>query len=75
CTDGCEYTSKDGTRGRVCDANCSRRDVYGTLGCGTKDGAYGTECRACYNDGDKAHKQDTPENRAIMCSTVMPVDV
>ncbi|CAM9138496.1 unnamed protein product [Ectocarpus sp. 12 AP-2014] len=75
CTDGCEYTSKNGTRGRVCDANCSRRDVYGTLGCGTKDGAYGTECRACYNDGDKAHKQDTPENRAIMCSTVMPVDV
>ncbi|CAN0146627.1 unnamed protein product, partial [Ectocarpus sp. 13 AM-2016] len=75
CTDGCEYTSKDGTRGRVCDANCSRRDVYGTLGCGTRDGAYGTECRACYNDGDMAHKQDTPENRAIMCSTVMPVDV
>ncbi|CBJ28664.1 hypothetical protein Esi_0117_0037 [Ectocarpus siliculosus] len=75
CLDGCEYTSKDGTRGRVCDANCSRRDVYGTLGCGTKDGAYGTECRACYNDGGKAHKQDTPENRVIMCSTAMPVDV
>ncbi|CAN0319161.1 unnamed protein product [Ectocarpus sp. 6 AP-2014] len=75
CADGCEYTSKDGTRGRVCDSNCSRRDVYGTLGCGTKDGKYGAECRACYNDGGKAHKEDTPENRAIMCSTAMPVDV
>ncbi|CAN0144492.1 unnamed protein product, partial [Ectocarpus sp. 13 AM-2016] len=32
-------------------------------------------CRACYNDVEKARKQDTPGNRAIMCSTKMPVDV
>ncbi|CAN0201368.1 unnamed protein product, partial [Ectocarpus sp. 12 AP-2014] len=50
CLDGCEYTSKDGTKGRVCDSNCSRGDAYGTLGCGAKSGKYGAECRACYND-------------------------
>ncbi|CAN0334430.1 unnamed protein product, partial [Ectocarpus sp. 12 AP-2014] len=75
CLDGCEYTSKDGTKGRVCDSNCSRGDAYGTLGCGAKSGKYGAECRACYNDVEKARKQDTPGNRAIMCSTKMPVDV
>ncbi|CAM9443683.1 unnamed protein product, partial [Ectocarpus sp. 8 AP-2014] len=75
CMDGCEYTSKDGTRGRVCDSNCSGSDAYGTLGCGAKNGQYGADCRACYNDVEKARKQDTPENRAIMCSTKMPVDV
>ncbi|CAM9587062.1 unnamed protein product [Ectocarpus sp. 6 AP-2014] len=75
CMDGCEYTSKDGTRGRVCDSNCSSPSVYGTLGCGAKSGKYGADCRACYNDSEKARNQDTPEDRAIMCSTVMPVDV
>ncbi|CAM9712766.1 unnamed protein product [Ectocarpus sp. 4 AP-2014] len=75
CLDGCEYTSKDGTKGRVCDSNCSRGDAYGTLGCGAKDGKYGADCRACYNDVEKARKQDTPGNRAIMCSTGKPVDV
>ncbi|CAM9319802.1 unnamed protein product [Ectocarpus sp. 12 AP-2014] len=75
CSSSCEYTSSDGTRGRVCDANCSTPDVYGTRGCNAKQGSYGEECRACFNDVDKARKQDTPENRAIMCSTVMPVDV
>ncbi|CBJ28689.1 hypothetical protein Esi_0117_0079 [Ectocarpus siliculosus] len=75
CSSTCEYTSRDGTRGRVCDANCSTPDVYGTRGCNAKQGTYGEECRACFNDVDKARKQDTPENRSIMCSTVMPVDV
>ncbi|CAM9467044.1 unnamed protein product [Ectocarpus sp. 12 AP-2014] len=75
CMDGCEYTSMDGTRGRVCDSNCSRRDAYGTLGCGAKGGKYGADCRACFNDVGKARKQDTPGNRAIMCSTKMPADV
>ncbi|CAB1098702.1 unnamed protein product [Ectocarpus sp. CCAP 1310/34] len=75
CSSSCEYTSRDGTRGRVCDANCSTPDVYGTRGCNAKQGTYGEERRACFNDVDKARKQDTPENRAIMCSTVMPVDV
>ncbi|CAM9449896.1 unnamed protein product, partial [Ectocarpus sp. 8 AP-2014] len=75
CSSSCEYTNRDGTRGRVCDANCSTPDVYGTRGCNAKQGTYGEECRACFNDVDKARKQDTPENRSIMCSTVMPVDV
>ncbi|CAM9403327.1 unnamed protein product [Ectocarpus fasciculatus] len=75
CSSSCEYTSRDGTRGRICDANCSTPDVYGTRGCNAKQGTYGEECRACFNDVDKARKQDTPENRAIMCSTGMPVDV
>ncbi|CAM9397785.1 unnamed protein product [Ectocarpus fasciculatus] len=76
CLDGCEYTSKDKTRGRVCDTSCSDRDPYqGTHGCGAKSGKYGADCRACYNDVAKAHKNDTPDNRAIMCRDKKPVDV
>ncbi|CAM9552037.1 unnamed protein product [Ectocarpus sp. 4 AP-2014] len=74
CSSGCEYTSRDGTKGRVCDANCSTPDVHGTRGCNAKQGIYGEECRACFNDIDKARKQDTPENRSIMCSTKRPVE-
>lgn len=66
CMDDCIYTSKDGTRGRVCDATCDDGVPYGTLGCGAKSGIYGPHCRACYNDEDKARKQDSPDNRAIM---------
>ncbi|CAM9459802.1 unnamed protein product [Scytosiphon promiscuus] len=75
CDTGCERTSLDGTRGRVCDPNCSDPSVYGTLGCSAGQGSFGAECRACYNDVDLALAQDTPEDRAIMCSTVLPVDV
>ncbi|CAM9900724.1 unnamed protein product [Ectocarpus fasciculatus] len=75
CSSRCAYTSKDGTKGRVCDANCSSPNVYGTKGCSAKGGIYGDDCRVCYNDVDKALKQDSPDNRAIMCSTVKPVDV
>ncbi|CAN0343563.1 unnamed protein product [Ectocarpus sp. 12 AP-2014] len=75
CSSRCAYTSKDGTKGRVCDSNCSSPNVYGTKGCGAKQGIYGADCRVCYNNVDRALKQDSPDNRAIMCSTVMPVDV
>ncbi|CAB1119417.1 unnamed protein product [Ectocarpus sp. CCAP 1310/34] len=75
CSSRCTYTSKDGTKGRVCDSNCSTPNVYGTKGCGAKQGIYGADCRVCYNNVDRALKQDSPDNRAIMCSTMMPVDV
>ncbi|CAM9900657.1 unnamed protein product, partial [Ectocarpus fasciculatus] len=75
CSSRCAYTSKDGTRGRVCDPNCSSPNVYGTKGCAAKGGIYGEDCRVCYNDVDRALKQDSPDNRAIMCSTVKPVEV
>ncbi|CAN0480106.1 unnamed protein product, partial [Ectocarpus sp. 12 AP-2014] len=74
CSSRCAYTSKDGTKGRVCDSNCSMPNVYGTKGCNAKQGIYGADCRVCYNNVDRALKQDSPDNRAIMCSTVMPVD-
>ena len=66
CLSGCAYTSKDGTRGRVCDLSCESGDPYGTKGCGARQGRYGANCRTCYNSFDKAHQQDTPEDRAIM---------
>lgn len=66
CSSGCEYTCKDGTRGRVCDSSCATGDPYGTNGCGAKQGRYGEYCRVCYYDLDKALKQDDPDNRAIM---------
>lgn len=64
--EGCPYTSKDGTRGRVCDETCKDGDPYGTLGCRAKKGKYGNYCRACYNDRDKAIENDTADNRAMM---------
>lgn len=50
CLDGCEFTTKDGKKGRVCDASCEEGDPYGTKGCGAKRGKYGAHCRACYHD-------------------------
>lgn len=47
CAVGCEYTSADGTEGRVCDVSCHTGDPYG---CDAANGAYGRDCRTCYND-------------------------
>lgn len=64
--DSCQYTSKDGTRGRVCDATCESGEPYGSRGCNAKSGIYGPLCRACFNDVDKAMAKDTSDSRAIM---------
>ncbi|CAM9966819.1 unnamed protein product [Ectocarpus sp. 6 AP-2014] len=72
CFDGCTYTSRDGTKGRVCDLSCKTGEPYGTYGCAAKSRKYGLSCRRCYNDVAKALKKDTPENRAIMCDTLEP---
>ena len=66
CLSGCTNTSNDGTKGRVCDLSCESGEPYGTLGCEARQGRFGANCRACYNDVTKARRQDTPENRAIM---------
>lgn len=66
CLAGCTYTSKDGTRGRVCDASCDTAIPYGINGCGAKKGRFGGNCRVCYYDMDKALKQDDPDDRSIM---------
>ncbi|CAM9611334.1 unnamed protein product [Ectocarpus sp. 12 AP-2014] len=73
CTDSCEYTSNDGTTGRMCDPTCENGDPYGVLLCDTKSGQYGSNCRYCFNDVDRAMKFDSPDNRAIMCDTRLPV--
>ncbi|CAN0358219.1 unnamed protein product [Ectocarpus sp. 12 AP-2014] len=75
CDDSCEYTSNDGTTGRVCDDTCEDGDPYGFLGCDTNDGQYGGNCRYCFNDVDSALEFDAQDNRAIMCDTLLPVDV
>ncbi|CBJ49205.1 expressed unknown protein [Ectocarpus siliculosus] len=75
CDDSCEYTSNDGTTGRVCDDTCEDGNPYGFLGCDTEDGQYGGNCRYCFNDVDSALKFDAQDNRAIMCDTLLPVDV
>ncbi|CAN0355474.1 unnamed protein product [Ectocarpus sp. 6 AP-2014] len=72
CFDGCTYTSRDGTKGRVCDLSCKTGEPYGTYGCAAKSRKYGLSCRRCYNDVAKALKKDTPGNRAIMCDTLEP---
>lgn len=68
CLDGCEFTSKDGTKGRVCDASCEDGTPYGTKGCGAKRGKYGPHCRACYHDVELALVMAVSgdENPAIM---------
>eukprot|EP00752_Nemacystus_decipiens_P007288 g6521.t1 len=76
CLDGCEFTSKDGTKGRVCDSSCEDGDPYGTKGCAAKRGKYGPHCRACYNDVELALVMAVAgdENPAVMCDTLAPVD-
>lgn len=66
CTNSCEYTSNDGTTGRMCDPTCEDGDPHGVLFCDTKSGQHGSNCRYCFNDVDRAMKFDTPVNRAIM---------
>ena len=68
CLDGCEFTNKDGTKGRVCDTSCEDGDPYGTKGCGAKRGKFGPNCRACYNDVELALVMAVSgdENPAIM---------
>ncbi|CAB1099444.1 unnamed protein product [Ectocarpus sp. CCAP 1310/34] len=73
CMDKCEHTSNDGIRGRVCDSTCEDGHPYGNLGCSAKGGRFGPHCRTCFNDVDMALMRDTPKNRAIMCSTMLPV--
>ncbi|CAN0095559.1 unnamed protein product, partial [Ectocarpus sp. 4 AP-2014] len=73
CKDKCEHTSNDGIRGRVCDSTCEDGHPYGNLGCSAKEGRHGPHCRTCFNDVDTALMRDTPKNRAIMCSTMLPV--
>ncbi|CAM9959055.1 unnamed protein product [Pylaiella littoralis] len=72
CLSGCTSTSRDGTKGRVCDTTCAKGEPYGTHGCSAKNGMYGLFCRVCYNDITKALKNDSPDNRAIMCDTMAP---
>ncbi|CAM9249732.1 unnamed protein product, partial [Hapterophycus canaliculatus] len=50
CTSGCDHTNSAGTRGRVCDENCSNPSLYGTQGCSARSGIYGANCRVCYID-------------------------
>lgn len=66
CHDDCETTYTSGRTGRVCDATCEDGYPYGSLGCGAKEGAYGFNCRACFNDVDDALSYDTHDHRAIM---------
>lgn len=57
----------DGTRGRVCDPSCKSGDPYGTKGCSAKKGRYGSDCRVCYIDLEKALAyDDSSGERAIM---------
>ncbi|CAM9840562.1 unnamed protein product [Scytosiphon promiscuus] len=73
CLDGCERTSSNGTKGRVCDSSCETGEPYGRLGCSAKQGQFGRFCRTCYNDIDLAMAADTADDRAIMCDTLEPV--
>lgn len=52
--------------GRTCDMSCEDGDPYGTNGCDTKDGLYGAHCRFCYNDPDRAKKNDNDDGPALM---------
>eukprot|EP00903_Cladosiphon_okamuranus_P009984 g9470.t1 len=72
--DGCPWIKSSGKVGRVCDVSCASGDPYGTLGCGARNGKYGPNCRFCYYDVERALENDTPEHRAIMCDTMMPVE-
>eukprot|EP00903_Cladosiphon_okamuranus_P014588 g13529.t1 len=75
CTPECERTSKDGTRGRVCDISCDSGEPYGKKGCSAKGGEYGMFCRTCYNDIRMAMRADSPDDRAIMCDNLEPPSV
>ncbi|CAM9350086.1 unnamed protein product [Scytosiphon promiscuus] len=75
CDDGCEFINGSGTKGRVCDATCADGNPYGTLGCNARSGSHGADCRACFYDVDTALEHDTRDNRAIMCDTLLPVDI
>ena len=66
CLDGCAYTAEDGTEGTVCDVSCSTGEPYGTYGCSARDGEFGTNCRVCYIDMDKAMTQMNRGNTVIM---------
>lgn len=66
CEEGCDFTSADGTTGRVCDETCEDGNPYGTHGCEAAQGAYGAYCRFCYNDVETALGADSPHDRAIM---------
>eukprot|EP00904_Undaria_pinnatifida_P010718 jgi/Undpi1/6777/HiC_scaffold_21.g09255.m2 len=71
--DECPITYSNGLTGRVCDESCADGDPYGTNGCSAVDGKYGDYCRTCYFDRDRAVSRDDPDDRAIMCSSAMPV--
>lgn len=66
CHDDCEYTTKDGTKGRYCDDTCEDGNPYGTNGCNAEGGKHGPYCRTCYYSLEKALKLDMHDNRAIM---------
>lgn len=57
CSDGCSYTSRDGTKGRRCDSSCETGAPYGTKGCHAREGKYGPDCRVCYYDVERALAQ------------------
>lgn len=66
CSEHCPYTSRDGTKGRVCDSSCESGDPYGTKGCNARQGRFGLDCRVCYYDVVRAMKNDSGDDRAIM---------
>lgn len=64
--DECPRINSNGLRGRICDATCADGIPNGTNGCNAREGRFGSLCRVCFVDMERALENDSPGDRAIM---------